>query len=92
MLRRNKKSIHTTADEHTVETLERELGAAQTRIVILDAELKYKRNECAALYKRIQILEEKENAVILNKYFPHTNQYPNILAHFGCFFPAGWSD
>ena len=75
--KKKQKSIPTTADEHTVETLERELGAAQARIVMLDAELKDKKNECTALYKRIQILEEKENAVILDRYFPHADTTSN---------------
>jgi hypothetical protein len=75
--KKKQKSIPTTADEHTVETLERELGAAQARIAMLDAELNDKKNECTALYKRIKILEEKENAVILDKYFPHANTNSN---------------
>ena len=68
---KKQKSVPTTSADHSREILEKELNAAQTKIVMLDSQLKDKDEERAVLYARIKILEEKQNTEILNKYFPH---------------------
>ena len=67
-----KKSKHTdiSGRDFDIETLERELSAAKTKIVTLDTELKDKVQECSALWKRIGIFEERQNSEILDRYFP----------------------
>ena len=64
-------SIPTSASDLSIEILEKELAAAQTKIVILDAQVKDKDQERAVLWARIKILEEKQNKEVLDKYFPH---------------------
>ena len=68
--RRRQKQIDTSNHGFDIETLERELNAAKTKIVTLDTELKDKVQECSALWKRIQIFEERQNSEILDRYFP----------------------
>ena len=64
-------SIPTSASDLSIEILEKELAAAQTKIVLLDAQVKDKDQERAVLWARIKILEEKQNKEVLDKYFPH---------------------
>ena len=63
--------IPTSAAEHTIETLEKELNAAQAKIVLLDSEIKDKDQERGVLWARIKLLEEKQNKDIIDQYFPH---------------------
>ena len=69
--KKKKPAIPMTPDEATINFLKTELGAAQTRIVELDAEIKDKDQRVAVLWARVQILEEKQNKDVLDKYFPH---------------------
>ena len=62
--KKKQKSIPTNNDQTKSEFLRTELGAAQSRIVILDASVKDKVQELSVLWARIQILEEKQNADI----------------------------
>ena len=63
-------------DQATIEFLRTELGAAQARIVILDASIVDKDKELSVLWARVQILEEKQNKDPLDKYFPHKTPQP----------------
>ena len=69
--KKKQKSIPTSSADHNTEILEKELSAAQTKIVMLDSQVKDKDQERAVLYARVKILEEKQNKEILEKYFPH---------------------
>ena len=69
--KRKQKSIPISAADHTIETLKKELSAAQSRIVLLDSEIKDKDQELSVLWTRIKILEEKQNKDIIDQYFPH---------------------
>ena len=70
-----KKSLPTSADEITIEFLETELKAAQTKIVLLDAQIKDKDMERSVLWARIKIFEEKQNKSVFDKYFPSNNDH-----------------
>ena len=81
-----KSSIPVTPSGITMEFLKTELGAAQARIVQLDAEIKDKDQRTSVLWSRIKILEEKQNTDILNKYFPQSNpnnQTPSVQTPIG---------
>ena len=68
--RKKQKQLDASIHGFDIETLERELNAAKTKIVTLDTELKDKTLECSALWKRIKIFEERQNSEILDRYFP----------------------
>ena len=63
-------SVPTSASELSIEILEKELATAQTRIILLDTQIKDKDQERAVLWAIIKILEEKQNKEVLDKYFP----------------------
>ena len=50
--------------------LQVELKAAQTRIVMLDSDIKDKDQQLSVLWARIKIFEEKQSKEVFNKYFP----------------------
>ena len=77
--KRKQKSIPVTVADHTVEILQKELSAAQSKIVLLDSEIKDKDQQLQVLLARLKILEEKQNKDIIDKYFPYpsaTSQLP----------------
>ena len=71
--KKKQKSVPVNEADHSIELLQKELSATQTKIVLLDSQIKDKDNERAVLYARIKILEEKQNSDILDKYFPLPN-------------------
>ena len=68
--KKKQNAVPTSASEHAIELLKKELAAAQAKIVLLDNEIKDKDQEQAVLWARIKILEEKQNTELLDKYFP----------------------
>ena len=72
--KRKQKSVPLNTTDHTIEILQKELSAAQSRIVILDSEIKDKNEQLKVLWARIKILEEKQNKDIIDKYFPKPNK------------------
>ena len=70
VMKKKQNPIPVSASEHSIEILEKELSAAQAKIVLLDNQIKDKDQERAVLWARIKILEEKQNAELLDKYFP----------------------
>ena len=76
VLKKKQKTPPITNDQATIDFLRTELGAAQARIVILDASIVDKDKELSVLWARVQILEEKQNKDLLDKYFPHKTPQP----------------
>ena len=76
--KKKQKSPPMSNDQATIEFLRTELGAAQARIVILDASIVDKDKELSVLWARVQILEEKQNKELLDKYFPHKTAKPTV--------------
>ena len=72
--RKQKASPPVCQKEATIEFLQNELKAAQTRIVQLDADIKDKDQQLSVQHARIKILEDKHNQDILDKYFPHKDK------------------
>ena len=69
--RKQKASPPVCQKEATIEFLQNELNAAQTRIVQLDTDIKDKDQQLSVQRARIKFLEDKHNQDILDKYFPH---------------------
>ena len=70
-LKKKQKSVPINTAEHSIDILEKELSAAQAKIVTLDTQIKDKDQEREILWSRVRILEEKQNKEILDKYFPY---------------------
>ena len=90
------KTIPVTNEDISVEFLQRELAAAQARIVQLDVTVKDKEQQVSILMARVNSLEEAANNEIYERYFPRvqpTSDQPHQGApthspsHQPCYFP-----
>ena len=71
--KKTKTFIPITAEQTRIGFLEKELCAAQSRIVQLDASLKDKDQRVSVLMARIKIFEDENTRTVHEKYFPASN-------------------
>ena len=75
--RKTTKAVPVSSNETNVQFLQKELAAAQARIVQLDAMIVDKEQQAEILLSRVKILEEQQNKQVFDKYFPSNPPNPS---------------
>ena len=71
------KSVTVSSNDTNTQFLQKELAAAQARIVQLDATIVDKEQQAEILLARVKILEEQQNKHVFDKYFPQNQPNPS---------------